>query len=68
MMISYSKQKGDIHMENNSMEIKNNEVSEDVAAFQADLELEKYRHRVETGALTEEEKEDRKQVLDFLGF
>ena len=55
-----------------SKEIKNNEanveVSESVNAFQADLELEQYRHRVETGALTEEEKEDRQQVLDFLGF
>ena len=51
-----------------STEMKNNKVSADVAAFQADVELEKYRQRVETGALTEEEKEDRKQVLDFLGF
>lgn len=55
-------------MADTSTEIKNNEVSADVAAFQADVELEKYRQRVETGALTEEEKEDRKQVLDFLGF
>lgn len=55
-------------MTDNSAEIKNNETSADVAAFQADVELEKYRQRVETGALTEEEKEDRKQVLDFLGF
>lgn len=55
-------------MADTSTEIKNNKVSADVAAFQADVELEKYRQRVETGALTEEEKEDRKQVLDFLGF
>lgn len=55
-------------MADTNKEIKNNEVSADVAAFQADVELEKYRQRVETGALTEEEKEDRKQVLDFLGF
>ncbi len=59
-------------MADTSKEIKNNEanveVSESVNAFQADLELEQYRHRVETGALTEEEKEDRQQVLDFLGF
>lgn len=55
-------------MTDTSAEIKNNETSADVAAFQADVELEKYRQRVETGALTEEEKEDRKQVLDFLGF
>lgn len=55
-------------MADTSTEIKNNEVSADVAAFHADVELEKYRQRVETGALTEEEKEDRKQVLDFLGF
>lgn len=59
-------------MADTSKEIKNNETNEEVSdsvkAFQADLELEQYRHRVETGALTEEEKEDRKRVLDFLGF
>ena len=55
-------------MADTSKEIKNNEVNAEVDAFQADVELEQYRHRVETGALTEEEKEDRKQVLDFLGF
>jgi len=71
MMVS-DKQKRRFIMADTSKEIKNNEanveVSESVNAFQADLELEQYRHRVETGALTEEEKEDRQQVLDFLGF
>lgn len=47
---------------------KNEEVSAEVAAFKADVELEKYRHRVETGALTEEEKADREEVLKFLGY
>lgn len=57
-------------MADTRMEIKNNNngVSDEVAAFKADVELENYRHRVETGALTEEEKEDRKAVLDFLGY
>lgn len=55
-------------MADTSKEIKNNEVSDEVAAFQADKNLQEYLHRVETGALTEEEKEDRKEVLDFLGF
>lgn len=57
-------------MAENGMEIKNNvnEVSADVAAFKADVELEQYRHRVESGALTEEEQADRKEVLSFLGF
>lgn len=57
-------------MTENGMEIKNNvnEVSADVAAFKADVELEQYRHRVESGALTEEEQADRKEVLSFLGF
>jgi hypothetical protein len=55
-------------MADTNTKIKNNEMSADVAAFQADVELEKYRQRVETGALTKEEKDDRKQVLDFLGF
>ena len=55
-------------MANTGMEIKNNEVNAEVEAFKADVELEKYRHRVETGALTEEEQEDRKEVLNFLGY
>lgn len=55
-------------MADTSKEIKNNEVSAEVAAFKADVELEAYRHRVETGALTEEEKEDLKDVRAFLGY
>lgn len=51
-----------------SKEIKNNEVNDEVEAFKADVELEKYRHRVETGALTPEEMEDHKAVLEFLGY
>ena len=39
-----------------------------VEAFMADMELEKYRHRVEAGELTEEEMEDRRAVLEFLGY
>jgi ABC-type Fe2+-enterobactin transport system substrate-binding protein len=52
-------------------EIKNtntNEVSDEVKAFQADVALAQYQHRVESGALTEEEKEDRAQLLSALGF
>jgi hypothetical protein len=52
----------------NGMEIKNDNINAEVAAFKADVELENYRHAVETGALTEEEKADRKEVLDFLGY
>ena len=55
-------------MADTSKEIKNNEVNDEVAAFQADVKLQEYLHRVETGALTEEEMEDRKEVLNFLGF
>lgn len=55
-------------MANTGMEIKNNNNNLEVAAFQADLELARYRNRVETGALTDEEKEDRKAILDFLGY
>lgn len=55
-------------MADTSKEIKNNEVNAEVEAFKADVELEAYRHRVETGALTEEEKEDLKDVRAFLGY
>lgn len=57
-------------MENKSEKMTEKEVkvSAEAAAFLADLELAEYRHRVETGDLTEEEKEDRKAVLDFLGY
>lgn len=43
-------------------------LSEAAKAFKADLELAEYQHRVEAGELTEEEKEDRKKVLKFLGY
>lgn len=49
-------------------EMKKTETNAGIAAFLADIELERYRHRVETGALTDEEKEERKRILKFLGF
>lgn len=55
-------------MANTSKEIKNNTTNAEIAAFNADVDLEAYRHRVETGALTDEEKADRQEVLEFLGF
>lgn len=55
-------------MANTSKEIKNNTTNAEIAAFNADVDLETYRHRVETGALTDEEKADRQEVLEFLGF
>ena len=45
-----------------SMDVNNNvnntEVNEDVAAFQADVAMEDFAHRVETGAFTQKEMED----------
>lgn len=55
-------------MENISKKMKKSETDTGVAALLADIELEQYRHRVETGALTDEEKEEREQILDFLGY
>ncbi len=50
-----------------SKEIKNNGMMTEVEAFKADVKMEDYAHRVETGALTPEEKEGRDAVLEFLG-
>ncbi len=51
-----------------SKEMKKTETNAGIAAFLADIELEQYCHRVETGALTDEEKEERRQILKFLGY
>ena len=53
-----------------SMEINQKPISDEdeINAFNADVKLAEYQHRIESGQLTAEEEESRNKFLDFLGF
>ena len=44
-------------------ETQNKQISDDMKAFLADIEREKFMHRVETGALTPEEQADWDEMM-----